>query len=193
MSSVPKDPKINWLACIGDSMTNSDMSLYIPKSQEYPRLLRNMIGGNVRERNMGVPGNTSGAALARLNDFLRYPPTVSIIFLGINDKLSSVPTANMTANINSIISGLQGVGCTKFIICNIHNTLDGVDYSAYRTALVNFAATNNLPLCNFSAVSFVAGDFYPDNLHLNASGHVKMANALKATLDAQGWTDDLQN
>lgn len=193
MSSVPSVPKINWLACIGDSLTNSDMSLYLLKSQEYSRLLRNMVGGNVRERNMGVPGNTSGAALARLNDFLRYPPTVSIIYLGINDKLSSVSTGTMTANILSIIQGLQGVGCANFMICNIHNTLDGVDYSAYRTALVNFASTNSFPLCDLSAISLVAGDFFPDNLHLQASGHIKMANAMKAVLDAQGWTTILQN
>jgi lysophospholipase L1-like esterase len=193
MSSVPKDPIIKWLAGIGDSLTNSDMSLYIPKSQEYPKLLQNTIGGNCRSRNMGVPGNTSGAALARLNDFLRYPPTVSIIYLGINDKLSSVPTGTMTANILSIVQGLQAVGCSRFIICNIHNTLDGVDYSAYRTALSSFASTNGFAFCDFSAISLVSGDFFPDNLHLQASGHVKMANALKATLDAKGWTSILQN
>jgi lysophospholipase L1-like esterase len=193
MSSVPKEPKINWLSCIGDSLTNSDMSLYIPKSQEHPKLIKQMIGGNCRERNLGVPGNTTGAALARLPDILRYVPTVATIYLGINDCLSSISTATMTANIGSIISGLQGVGCNKIILCQIHIPLTATDYSAYRTALANYATANNLPFCDFSAVSLIAADFFPDNLHLTASGQIKLANKLKSTIDAQGWTTILQN
>lgn len=193
MSSVPTNQKINWFSCIGDSLTNSDTSLYIFKSQEYPKLIQQMIGGNCRERNLGVPGETTGAMLARINDILRYTPTVATIYAGINDCLSSVSTATMTANIQSIITSLQNAGCTKIILCQIHNPLTATDYSAYRTALANFATTNSIPFCDFSAVSLVSADFFSDNLHLQPSGQVKLANKLKATLDAQGWTTVLQN
>lgn len=196
MSSAPQTPKINWLFCIGDSLTNTDTTLYIPKKQQYPKVLQQLIGGNCRERNLGVPGNTTTQALARINyDILRiYTPTVATIYLGINDCLQSIATSTTQSNLQTIITDLQNAGCNKIVICNIHHAQTATDYSAYRTTLQNLATSNNLPFCDFYAnAGLVSADFQADNLHLQPSGLQKLANTLKATLDAQGWTTVLQN
>jgi lysophospholipase L1-like esterase len=200
MSSSPKAPKINWLVCMGDSITNDDWAnAFIPKTQQYPKVVQKMIGGNCREKNLGVPGNTTTQMLARMKDFLQTVPTVATIYGGINDQLNSISTTTMTSNIQSMIDQLKAAGCTRIIICNIHNipgTSGGSDgnFSAYRTALQNLATTNNLPFCDFHAVTLInPTDYYTDIIHPSASGRAKLASQLKATLDAQGWTSYLQN
>lgn len=125
MSSVPQQPKINWLTVMGDSLTNTDMVYYIPKSQQVPGLMQKMIGGNCRARNLGVPGETTAQMLARMYDMLRYPPTVGVIYGGINDanpsnnikagNYSSDPTIAPTLSTSINASSTLPVGVTYYV------------------------------------------------------------------------------
>lgn len=192
-----------WLTCIGDSITNSDWSnLYISKTYQYPKLIQQMIGGNCRELNKGVPGDKTSDALARIWDILYYTPTVATIYLGINDNLQSVDVATTQANIQSIIDKIKATGCNRIIICNIHPiySSDGLGnintaYAARRTAIASVASSNSIPLCDFNTVDTVFPTDYvvSDGIHLQKTGLVKLANKLKSVIDAQGWTTILQN
>jgi lysophospholipase L1-like esterase len=312
MSSIPTVPKINWISFMGDSLTNTDSQFYIPKSQQIPKLVQSMIGGNCRERNLGVGGQTTLQMLARMYDMLRYPPTVGVIYGGINDANPSnaiqagsytadpvlPPTLSTTVNTGStlpvgityyvtftwvsgsesnsspeasiyvplgnqlvvtlptfpsgvtsaniyisttsgnetkqgstssntytqsvalvagvvqpkatllncvlnMVNQLKNAGCNKIVICNIH-TMGGTTsigttdstYTPYRNILQSIATNNNLAFCDYHAVSLISPTDYNtsnDLLHLAPSGLQKLANQLKATLDAQGWTSILQN
>lgn len=185
---------------MGDSITNDDWTNpFIQKPQQYPKLVQQMIGGNCREKNLGVPGNTTTQMLVRMPDFLRITPTVATIYGGINDQINNVTPTTMTSNIQSMINQLQAAGCTRIVICNIHTipgTSGGSDgsFTAHRTALQDIATSNNTAFCDFHAVSLInPTDYFTDIIHPIASGRSKLANQLKATLDAQGWTSILQN
>lgn len=200
MSSSPQPSKINWLVCLGDSITNDDWAnLYIPKTQQFPKVTQTLIGGNCREKNLGVPGNKTSQMLTRMPDVLQNLPTVCVIYGGINDQLNSISTTTMSSNIQSMITQLQNAGCSRIVICNIHKipgTGGGSDsgFDPYRTALQNLATSNNLPFCDFHAVNLInPTDYYTDIIHPAASGRTKLAQQLKATLDAQGWTSILKN
>lgn len=189
------NPNTKWLSCLGDSLTLTDnFAPFVQIYNAYPYVLKNLIGGNCRERNLGIAGNNSTQALARMNDMLRFIPTVAVIYIGINDNFQSIATSTTQTNIQSMIDQLKSAGCTRIVLCNIH-TIPPSEPSmdTQRTVITNLATTNNLPLCDFKSVSLVAGDYHTDNIHLLPSGLVKLANKLKSTLDAQGWTALLQN
>jgi lysophospholipase L1-like esterase len=199
MGSAPKNPKINWLHCMGDSITNSDYTLFIPKSQQYTHRLQVAIGGNCRARNFGIPGNTSTQMLARFADMTKkYIPTVSTIYSGINDTASDVSGGILQSNLESMVDQLKNAGCNRIILCNIHNLpgvsgTDDAGYNAKRTIIQTVATNKNIVFCDLHTVSLIAGDYQTDGLHLTASGLQKLADKIKATLDAQGWTAILQN
>lgn len=190
-----------FLTCIGDSITNSDWSnLVIPKRYQYPKLIKQIIGGNCRELNKGVPGDRSADALARIWDITYYTPTVATIYLGINDNLQNVDQPTFQTNMQTIIDKVRETGCNKIILCNIHpiyntNGTINVAYATRRTTIQSLATSNNIPLCDFNAVNMVWSTDYvvTDGIHLQKSGLQKLADKLKTTIDEQGWLDDLQN
>lgn len=200
MSSTPQGKTFNtstkWLVCIGDSITNSTWAngMY-PLSQQYPKVLQQQISGNCRERNHGVAGDRTTDTLARMYDVLLYPIDVAVIYLGINDSFQSVGTSTFQTQYQSIINQVKAKGCSRIVLCNIHSIpSSNTALDAYRTVIRNLATTNNLPLCDLYSINLInPDDYYTDTLHPSVSGIVKIANAVKATLDAQGWTSFLQN
>jgi lysophospholipase L1-like esterase len=189
------NPSTKWLSCLGDSLTLTDnYAPFVQIYNAYPYVLKGLVGGNCKERNLGIAGNNSTQALARMSDMLRITPTVAVIYIGINDNFQTISTATTQANIQSMINQLKSAGCSRIVLCNIHNIPPSEpSMDAQRTVITNLATSNNLPLCDFKSVTLVAGDYHTDNIHLLPSGLVKLANKLKTTLDAQGWTMVLQN
>jgi lysophospholipase L1-like esterase len=196
MSSAPKDPVITWHHFMGDSITNSDATLFIPKTQQYPHRLQILIGGKNRARNFGVHGNTTTQMLARFAEMTKKAvPTVATIYGGINDVGQSVPDATTQSNLNSMIDQLRTAGCTRIILCNIHTMQNGAsdtNYNAKRTVIQNVATSKGVVFCDFKTVTLIAADYNADGLHLSETGLQKLANRLKTTLDSQGWTDILK-
>lgn len=189
------NPNTKWLSCLGDSLTLTDnYAPFVQIYNAYPYVLKNLIGGNCRERNLGIAGNNSTDALNRMPDMLRIVPTVAVIYIGINDNFQSIATSTTQSNVQSMITQLQNAGCNKIVLCNIH-TIPPYEPSmdTQRSVLSSLATSNNIPFCDFKAVSLVSADYHTDNIHLLPSGLAKLANALKATLDSQGWTTLLQN
>lgn len=194
------NPNTKWLVCLGDSITNSDWAnAFLSKGQQYPKLLQQLIGGNCRERNLGVPGDKTDAMLRRMWDATLYTPTVAVIYGGINDNFQGMSTTQTQSNIQSMIDKFKSAGCSRIILCNIHTipgTGGGSDsgLNPQRTIIQNLATSNSLPLCDLHAIGLVnPTDYYTDIIHPSASGMVKIANAVKSTIDAQGWTSILQN
>lgn len=189
-----------WLVCIGDSITNSDWANgFYPKSQQYPKVLQQMIGGNCRERNCGVPGDRTTDTLARMYDVLLYPIDVAVIYLGINDNFQAVPTATTQSQYQSIIDQVKAKGCNKIILCNIHNIpgtsgTSDTPLNTQRTIIQNLVTANNTAYCDLHAVNLInPTDYFTDIIHPSLTGITKIASSVKSTLDAQGWTSFLQN
>jgi lysophospholipase L1-like esterase len=190
---------------MGDSITYLvyTNTFVVADNLMYPTLVGASIGGKCIGKNFGVSGNTTAQMLARLSAitphvglFLSPLPVVATIYGGIND--SDTTGATTAANLNSMITAIRAAGCSKIVICNIHqmsSSLGQVDsgFSGRRSAIIGTASAANLPLADFHANAGLTDptDYQSDGLHLKASGLAKLATVLEATLTAAGWASVL--
>lgn len=191
-SSTPKDPIVNWLNCIGDSITNTATSNNFDIGA-YPYLVKQGIGGLCKERNFGVAGNTTTQMLTRINQILTPVPTVVTIYGGINDY-GSIDDATTTNNLNAMIDAVRNAGCNRIILCNIHPIVSTADsnYDAKRTVIQSVATNKGVTLCDFHQVTLINPDDYADGLHLTLSGRQKLATKLTSTINSLGWNSVLR-
>lgn len=103
------------IVCLGDSITAGVGSGGAPG---YPELLEAELG--VPVVNQGVPGDTTGGGLARLDRALAEDPWLVIIALGGNDLLRGVPAATTEANLRALVEGVLEAGAIPLVV-----TLDG--------------------------------------------------------------------
>lgn len=87
------------IIAFGDSLT---AGYGAPAGEDYPSKLSALIGTTVI--NAGVSGDTTDAALARLDgDVLSRDPRIVIVGLGGNDFLRGVPISTTEANLRTLI------------------------------------------------------------------------------------------
>ncbi len=66
--------------------------------------------------NLGIPGETTGDGLKRLESVIGLKPSVVILLLGGNDYLRRIPQGETFANLETIIQRLQEDGVSVFLI-----------------------------------------------------------------------------
>ena len=98
------EPSAMTILCLGDSLTEGSG---LDRSQAYPARLQEKIdalGWNFKVVNAGLGGDTTAAALRRLDWFLQRRIDVLILALGGNDGLRGLPLAEVRKNLEAIIS-----------------------------------------------------------------------------------------
>jgi len=91
---------------LGDSITRG---YGLREEEAFPSLVAAMLG--ISHVNAGVSGDTTAAALARLEqDVLAHQPRVTLVELGGNDFLRRVPAEQTLQNIEAIVRTLTGQG-----------------------------------------------------------------------------------
>ena len=169
------DPKGSSIILFGDSIA---AGYQVQPEQCYASLLSKDFGMPII--NAGVPGDTTGSALGRLQaDVLARDPKVVMVELGGNDLLQQVSHAVIQKNLESIVSQIQARGAAVVIV--------GVDgpfglggmgsvykkvANEYHTAYVPNIMSNLLGDKNYMA----------DQIHPNAAGHVIIAKRIGAVL-----------
>ena len=94
------------IIAFGDSLT---AGYGVSNGEDYPSKLSARTG--VAILNAGVSGDTTEAALARIDDdVLSKGPRIVIVGLGGNDFLRGVPIAATEANLRTIVQKIQGAG-----------------------------------------------------------------------------------
>jgi len=93
------------VVCFGDSLTYGHGA---EPAQSYPSVLRGLLGREVVNR--GKNGDTSAAALERLDEVVSLEPAVVILTLGGNDMLQCVPIADTVAAMTGIFDRLLAAG-----------------------------------------------------------------------------------
>jgi acyl-CoA thioesterase-1 len=100
------------IIALGDSLT---AGFGAPSGQDYPSRLSTMIG--VPVLNAGVSGDTTEAALARLDpDVLSRDPRIVIVGLGGNDFLRGVAIASTEANLRILIRKIHDAGAMVVLL-----------------------------------------------------------------------------
>jgi acyl-CoA thioesterase-1 len=176
-SEKAKDPP-PLLVCFGDSLT---AGLGTDPGQSYPDYLQadlDKLHYKYRVDNEGISGNTTKDGVERLPDILALHPAVAVVEFGGNDGLRGLRIEDTRANLDRIVSTLQGSGI-KVALAGITLPPDyGQDYihqfdETYRL----LAKKYRVPLLPFllKNVYGVPGMMQGDNIHATAKGNAIVA------------------
>lgn len=127
--------------------------------------------------NHGVPGDTTGHALDRLRaDVLDAKPALVIIELGGNDYLAKLPPAEVFANLDKIITQIEGEGSAVLLLGLRGGLFDG----SYANIYSDLAARHHTAYVD-NILSGIYGDpsLKSDPIHPNDAGYEKMADLIE--------------
>jgi lysophospholipase L1-like esterase len=85
--------------------------------------------------NLGMSGNTTGDALARLPGVLALDPKIVIVLLGGNDFLRKVPIDTTFANLDTIVDAIHERGAAVLLL----GVRGGLLYDSYDERFKDFA------------------------------------------------------
>jgi acyl-CoA thioesterase-1 len=104
-------PKDGPIVALGDSLAYGTGSTV---KGGFVTMLSNLIKEPIE--NYGVPGDTAGMGLERLNDVIRRHPRIALVLLGGNDFLDHVDKATTFASLRQIVTKLQADGAVVIIL-----------------------------------------------------------------------------
>jgi acyl-CoA thioesterase-1 len=100
------------IVAFGDSLT---AGVGASADQNYPSRLSEALGTPVA--NAGISGDTTGAALARIErDVLSLEPRIVLVGLGGNDFLRNIPISTTESNLRQIINRVQAGGAMVVLL-----------------------------------------------------------------------------
>src|SRR5437016_12682611 len=95
------------ILAFGDSLT---AGYGVQRGSGYPEQLQrklDALGYKYRIVNMGISGDTTSGGRARLQAALNVMPSIIVLELGANDGLRGMPTTQMQANLEEMITAFQ--------------------------------------------------------------------------------------
>lgn len=111
-ATLPKLGSHDAILAFGDSLTYGTGA---DTQAAYPAVLSALIDRTVI--NAGVPGETTGEAIARLPEVLdQHHPKLVLLCLGGNDMLRKVPVSTIEQNLRAIIRTIQASGAAVVLI-----------------------------------------------------------------------------
>ena len=166
------------IVAFGDSLT---AGYGAEPGHSYPDYLQQLLdsrGFEYRVINKGISGNTTKDGVNRLKDVLAANPKIVVVEFGGNDGLRGLPVTATRANLDQIISTLQGAG-VKVVLAGITLPPDyGPDYIRDINETFTIAAKKyNVPLLPFllAHVYNVPGAMQEDGIHATAKGNALVA------------------
>lgn len=173
------------IVAFGDSLT---AGYGLPPGQSYPDFLQRKLdeaGYSYRVVNEGVSGDTSSAALVRLDSVIAHNPQIAIVAFGGNDGLRGLAVENMEQNLREIITRLQQVGA-KVVLGGM--TLPpnyGREYvSEFETVYPRLAKELDVALIPFLLEGVAARpELLHDEIHPNAKGNEIVAGVVMDVLE----------
>ncbi len=166
---------------LGDSIT---AGYGLPEAESLPVVLEAALrkaGYDVRVTNGGVSGDTTAGGLARLDWMLASKPQLVIVELGANDALRALPPAESYANLDKILSTLDGAGLKVLLAGMLAPPNLGSEYGHAFAAIYPALAKKHGCLLYPFLLDGVAAEpalTQADGLHPNANGVVVIAARL---------------
>ncbi|MGI9510936.1 MAG: arylesterase [Geminicoccaceae bacterium] len=183
------------ISALGDSLT---AAYGIEVEQGFPAQLQRALetgGYDCEVLDAGVSGDTTAGGLARLDWMLADQPSHVILELGANDGLRGLPTEQMEANLDAIITRLKEAELPVLLTGMLPPPNLGKDYTeAFAKVFEDLAERHDIPLYPFF-LDGVAGERelnQPDQLHPLPEGVAVIVERIMPTvtawLDASGGT-----
>lgn len=126
--------------------------------------------------NLGIRGDTTAAALARVDQVIAQDPKVVIVLLGGNDYLQKVSKAETFSNLNQIITTIHDSGAVVVLLGVQGGVLRDVYKSEYE-ALAESRGTAYVP--NVLDGLFGKADLMSDAVHPNDAGYQIIADKVE--------------
>ncbi len=177
---IPPLPKNAVVLAFGDSLTYGTGA---SAAESYPAVLERLIGRQVLRD--GVPGEVSGAGLRRLEGALRrHQPDLLILCHGGNDFLRRHDRAATEANLDAMIGLARGLGVAVVLIGVPE---PGLWLSEGAELYARLAEAHRLPYeGEILAYILKSPGLKSDQIHPNAAGYRRLAEAVAALLRASG-------
>jgi len=175
------------VAFLGDSLTSG---WKLREDEAWPALLSRTLaerGRPIRVLNAGVSGELAAEGLARLPDVLAHDPDVLVVGLGINDALHGRSLEEAEAALRQILEDGGASGAHLLLVgTRIPEERHGAEYARrFEEKYARLAAEHKVPLVP-DLLAGVAGHeelLFPDGLHPNAAGHVRLAETVRPHLE----------
>jgi acyl-CoA thioesterase I len=172
----PSAPPNADVVAFGDSIT---FGTGTTSDSNYVAVLSRRVGVDILKS--GVPGDTTGSALSRLDaTVLARNPKLVIVLLGGNDLLEGVPVQTRINNITAIVQRIRGFGAAVILVGIGSPPIDPFD--GMLPALATSTGSTYVPdILNgiFGVPSLMA-----DAIHPNNAGHAIIADRLEPPLRA---------
>ena len=169
--AAPGDPVVFF----GDSITQG---YGVRPEESFPALVGQALG--VSFVNVGVPGDTMGAGLARMErDVLPHRPRLVVVEFGGNDFLRRVPPEDTLRHLEAIVSALIHEGM-MVVVLEVNAGLGGDQYlKGYQAVAERYGA---LLVPDILRGILTNPDLKADTIHPNAKGHRLIAERVTAAL-----------
>jgi acyl-CoA thioesterase-1 len=178
---APADPHVPVIVVFGDSFT---AGLGIPRGAAFPARLEAWLRAQGREThviNAGKSGDTTTAALMRLDKALADRPDIVILELGANDALRGVDPAITRNNLAAMITRIQGTGAKLLMTGILAPPNWGEEYrQAFNRIYPELARRYQVPLYPFflQGVTLDPELIQADRLHPNERGVAVIVNRI---------------
>ena len=175
------------VAFLGDSLTSG---WRLSESEAWPALLGRTLaerGRPIRVLNAGVSGELAAQGHARLGDVLAHEPDVLVVALGINDALRGRSLEEAETALHRILEEGRASGVRLLLVgTRIPEERHGAEYArCFEEMYARLTAEHKVALVP-DLLDGVAGHeelLFPDRLHPNAAGHVRLAETVRPHLE----------
>lgn len=170
----PSTPANADVVAFGDSIT---FGTGTTGDSNYVAVLSRRVGVDILKS--GVPGDTTGSALNRLDaTVLARNPKLVIVLLGGNDLLDGVPVQTRISNITAIVQRIRGAGAAVILVGLGSPPLDA--FNGTLPALASSTGSTYVP--DILDGIFGVPSLMADSVHPNNAGHAIIADRLEPPL-----------
>jgi acyl-CoA thioesterase-1 len=162
------------IVAFGDSLT---AGYGVPEEDSYPsQLARALSQYPITMVNLGVSGDTTQDALARVEQVIDEKPDIVLLGIGGNDALRTLPVDQAKANIESILQTLRSQpNAPRIVLLEMQASINGgLAYKRDFDAIYEEVAEKyRLTLVPFIVTSIYLDAHYmlPDRIHMNKEGY----------------------
>jgi acyl-CoA thioesterase I len=173
------------ILAFGDSLT---AGYGVQPAASYPtRLQRKLddLGYKYRVVNLGISGDTTSGALARMKPALAQKPSIVILELGANDGLRGLSVSEMEKNLETIIGEFRKTGARVVLAGMTLPRNYGAAYvKSFEDVFRGLAKKHDLPLIPFFLEGVATNPKYTldDLIHPNTEGYVLVTDIVMKTL-----------
>lgn len=174
------------LIAYGDSLM---AGLNLPRHEAFPAQLEKALrdkGYNVSVADAGVSGDTSAAALERIDWVMGEPADAVILELGGNDALRGIDPKELHKNLDKLITGVKAKGAAV-LLAGMQAPLNwGDDYKkAFDAVYPELAAKHQVQLYPFflDGVALDKRYILDDGLHPKKEGITEIVNRILPTVE----------